>query len=845
MPKPLLVGVFLNQQEVEGFEILETDQSYLIPLDELLRLLKLEKPVGTSESGTQSERIIKTPLGDVALQPNEIEQIEGVEYLRDRTLRDRFGIQVRFSASEYALYLEVPWQSGGDTSAGIVLTPEVRPPQTSLSNLSSNTSFGISGNTASLSNAAQLGGQLAGGTWQVQIDHSDLLKASGGLQRPQFPQYFYQNRLGAIRYRLGQQQIQIHPLLSSLEFTGAQMAVTNQEDEAFNTRTSDFSSRAPLVSRRSQPLEAFRGKAPPASIVQLRVDGLVIDQQLARLDGQYEFLEVPLNLGTERQIEILIFDRSNPRVPVETRLVRLNASDLLLPKGKSSHLMGLGLSGNLLDDVISTTSSATQTGQAIGFYQWRQGFSKDFTLEVGLQKTPDAFQTEAGFIWRLANPWVFELGTVINHRGDFGYQANLTGTLPQWRVQLSSDFIPSGFQLTRQEDSKNRFNHSLEVSHEVNRTLTLGAIARWKQDDTNTARYLLPTFNWRPRRNLSFRGRPDRDGTYFFDASVRPSQRTELTLASTTETATLDFRYDISEQYQINVGTDLDRALSPRYFAVATRSGRSPRDPSLSLGFSTRDGEFGIIAGASLELFPGILGTVRYQSQNPFVSGSSAGDQNLQLLISTDFTLNRGRLRPARGSLSSQNKGAITGRLVVQGASPKDSLEGALIIATLTPGKQRRAQRIEVSTRTDAAGNFALNLLPSGIYILTLTPENLPIQLSPLKSRAVVEVKAGSTTSVDFALQPEFGVAGRVVNQNNQPIASLLLELVDLEGKVIAIATTDEFGLYRMDRILPGQYMLRLAEQGRPNCLKSSPQRPIQIKEDFLFGQDLQIEVNP
>jgi hypothetical protein len=836
--KSLFVGIYLNRQEVDNLEILEEEGAYLVPFDAVVNLLKIDRTTNADQTIT-----LTTPLGAATFQPTELKQVKGITYLRESLLSERLAIKIRFSSQDYALFFEVPWQVGTVAIAPKAIPkPEASPPQNGLSNLRTSTSFNLANEGADLGNSVQIGGQLGGGSWQVQMDYANLLQGEDSWQRPQFSQYFYQNDIGPFRYRVGKQAVQLHPLLSNIDVTGAQVAFTNQS-EVFENNSSDQTllNSTELLSRRSQPLESFRGKAPPASVVQLRVDGVVIDQQQARLDGQYEFLDIPFGLGTDRQIEILIFDRANLRVPIETRVIRLNATDLLMPKASVSHLVGVGLSGNLIDQAITGSNDSLQP---VAFYQWRQGFSDNLTLEAAIQKVPEAVQAQAGLVWRFADPWVMELGTGLNDRGDLAYTFTLSGSYPNWRVQLDSNYVSQGFKSGSSGTERDTFNHSIDFSYDINSRLTLGAIARIRQDEEGRYQYILPTLSWRPFSALSLRGRPDSKGQYYYDAYFRPSRRSELALTGTTDNATLDFRYDITESYQINIGTDIDRALAPRYYAILTRSGQSLRDPSIGLGVSVRDGELGFIASGSMELFPGVLATLQYQSQ-PRSSSGSDFDQNFQFLLSTDFSINKGRFQAANSGLLSQNQGAITGRLVPpQGATADgDTLADSLVTATLITAK-RRINITQASAQTDNAGNFSFSSLPAGIYTVVLTPEKLPIQYTPTKTRIIAEVKGGAITPVDFPLLVEYGLAGRIMDSTGKPLAEIEVELLDQNGKPVAVAFSDEFGLYRMDRIRPGRYTLTPSANNAPTVVKTRLQRSVEIQNDFLFGQDLQIS-NP
>lgn len=65
--------------------------------------------------------------------------------------------------------------------------------------------------------------------------------------------------------------------------------------------------------------------------------------------------------------------------------------------------------------------------------------------------------------------------------------------------------------------------------------------------------------------------------------------------------------------------------------------------------------------------------------------------------------------------------------------------------------------------------------------------------------------------------------------------------MLNATGEVIKTTATDQFGLYRIDGVPIGRYTLRIAPQNLPNSSLSLPTRTLEIRDDFLFDQDLQL----
>ena len=138
-----------------------------------------------------------------------------------------------------------------------------------------------------------------------------------------------------------------------------------------------------------------------------------------------------------------------------------------------------------------------------------------------------------------------------------------------------------------------------------------------------------------------------------------------------------------------------------------------------------------------------------------------------------------------------------------------------------------------------AHGQFFIGALQPGVYQIELERDNLPIELVPRLARLNAQVGGAAVTRVDFIVRPEFGAAGRVVGPDGAPIAGLALELLDGARVVVERTVTDAFGLYRMDGLPVGSYLLRVAPGARGVSGEPASSRIVNIADDFVFGQDL------
>jgi hypothetical protein len=109
----------------------------------------------------------------------------------------------------------------------------------------------------------------------------------------------------------------------------------------------------------------------------------------------------------------------------------------------------------------------------------------------------------------------------------------------------------------------------------------------------------------------------------------------------------------------------------------------------------------------------------------------------------------------------------------------------------------------------------------------------------PRLARLNAQVGGAAVTRVDFIVRPEYGAAGRVVGPDGAPIPGLALELLDGARVVVERTVTDAFGLYRMDGLPVGSYLLRVAPGARAASGEPASSRIVHIADDFVFGQDL------
>ncbi len=798
----LLVGAVVGLREVGSLEVISRDESFLVPLARFAEIS------GCTVEGQGDAASLRTPLGTVSLDELDPTWVDGTVYLPEPAIERRLAAELIFDPGEYAVRFDFPW-SGTETqsaTASYDRIPDVRAPGLTLSMLREDLLFSRQGSSDVWASTTTLGGALEGGFWRMRFE--DDLEGDRMLR-----DYAWSRTAGRKLFLVGQQSLQLHPLVNGFQLTGVQAAWTNQPLDRF----SRHAAARELLPRQVRPSQHFDGQAPPGALVELRVDGVLRERRIVGMDGFFDFSDVRLPSRQLNRVEVLIFDRQHPQTPIEVREHRVSNSDYLLPARAVVHLGGLGRYGNLAEDL----GEESVPDEAAGFYQWRYGLTEGFTAETTIQHAAGRFQAQAGFTSRLADSWIFSMG-VAGSNGSLGYNLDLDGQGDRWSLLASSRATPADFHVDGGDEQS---DHAAEGWYRLHRTFELGLAGRFRRTSTGRTDYLLPAMTWRPGDRWLFRARPDHGGDYRFHLAHWASARDRWIVTSEGRTV-VDYSHTFDSLYRVSAGTEFGEGRPERHSVVVSRQGRDPRAPRFSLGAAGQEGEIGWLAGTTFAVLPGVLARLDYESSaaNPF--GTERRDDRLSFGITVDLTLAGRRVLPADSVGNRPDSGAIAGgiRISERGAW---QLQGSKI---LVDGR--------LAARTDAAGNYYIGNLDPGIYQVELDPERLPLELVPRDTVTIAEVSSGASTRVDFLVRPEFGLAGRVTGPAGRVRPDVSVKLFDTAGTAVGSSRTDRFGLFRMDGIPAGSYVLRAVDPGSGG---SSAPRRIRVVDAFLFDQDLEL----
>ena len=529
-----------------------------VGVEALLRGLGLQ-PVHLADGGWQAE----TPLGTARLPPSEVRTLDGVDYAGLPALSRALGIGLRFDPTAAAIVATTAWSLAPRAEAPPPTAEVIRPdpgalaPTTSLSYWRTEAYFSHGDGTDSAYGSSDVGGGLAGGFWRARYE-DDLADQRRLLD------YAWVRTTGSRRWLLGHQQINSHPLLGSIELTGAQMAWTNVPDRMYTGNLDE----GELVSGRTAPASNIVGTGPIGGIAELRFDGIVVARVPVALDGRYEFRDIPLSHGTSTRVEVALYE-NGLGVPVRVEDHSGQASDQLLPQGAVLHYFGAGRHGNPLDpDEIREGGAA--------FYEARYGALPGLTLDLIGQHVDGRDTWLIGGVFSLGVAGVYSAHVARSgerqawHFDGEGFRGNT-----YWRLLARDEDVgfrggtvsaAPGSLYERHVEAGWRGEHwALSL---VGRDLdVLGA--------SEPVRYLKPGVDWFPTQNLYFSARPDLSGRYQYSASWAMTPRLRAGAYLSFESDRYELEYQISDRWRSSQAAPSSWA-APAIRCCSLATGASP-----------------------------------------------------------------------------------------------------------------------------------------------------------------------------------------------------------------------------------------------------------------------------
>lgn len=547
----------------------------------------------------------------------------------------------------------------------------------------------------------------------------------------------------------------------------------------------------------------LRGDLPQGYEVELYRNDVLIDSTRRPVNGQYEFLQVPVDFGTN----VFRFVFFGPQGQRHEEVRRISVGDGRRKPGELVY--GFGVAQK---DINLLNVRDPFDGRPKDYGAWRASGTLEYGVSTGLtaQLSGSWFQADAGSGWLVAAGLRTGLGGTAL-RADFGLQKGGGKTA---QLGIGGQLFGASYTLTHAEYSGSFIDEVRAFSSDfldrasefnVNTTVSLGG-----EDNP----VYLP-ISARMRRLEFANGRKQTE------AILRASARFSGLLASNT------IEYTRSRSPQGFSSTSLVGG-----FDLATLSGSRTRyraslayaaAPKLELRSASIqvDHAFGreTLASASLghaftsgETRLGLSATQRFERFTLGFNGDYAvptGNYSAMLRLGIGFGRNplTGRFFVDRPGLASG--GAIAVRAFHDRNADSRFDEGDLVLPEIKFGiggklaetdKNGIAMVGQLGDGTRAAYRVDLDSLPD----IALYPKSQGISFVP---------RAGRVHVSDFpvvALSEIEGTARFVSKEHSKPVSGVVLELVAADGKVARTTRTQGDGFYLFEQVAPGAYVIRI-----------------------------------
>ena len=812
----IFAGLLVNGGEAGEVDAWREGSRYWFPLP------MLEEALGIRVEETAGRLRLVTPIGEAELPLERLGERDGKRYVSAPQLDEAVRVRVTFDQSAYAFRFEVPWRPGGagereGKRAEITLRPDIPAPDTSLGFLRWRTDYerAMESGEDGWVNTLDTGGALGDGTWLIGLRQQDRDQVR--LDRWFWNRVFRRNAL-----RLGTSYVDLGILLDSYHYTGAQWAWSSGDISRYTDFETDLNFDSFLREDIEAQRDIIRDDGPPGGIAELRVDGRPVARVRVGLDGHYEFRDIPWRQGAFQSTQVWLYQRSLSDQPVVVDLTRTMLRQMLA-RGEWLVRGGLGQAGNALYDDYGTP----EQGEGAGFLLTRYGFSDWLTGQLVAQRNSRGEdEWMGGLRMSLGSHWgvAFDLAS---RDGRLGFSGELQGWAEEWELQLRSRYYQQHY---RSNDLDSEYDHYLRAFWRWSDFLRIGLVGRHHRDyQLRKIDFLLPGAYWNPAPRLSLSAVPNNDGNYrvqgdwYFDVGSRAGFVYENDLY----TLTLD--RDLRSGLHAQLGADYQRQEEEkRLFGRIDWYLDENQYNYLQAGVSHNFDAFGWFLSWNRIFTPGVEAQIQYLDDFRSVAGFD-GEPQLQVLLRIDLAGTGRRLVPTDNRRINFSRGGIAGFIRDEEGRriPVDDVEMRI--------NGRRLPQYQ------AGGAFAVGNLRPGIYEVSLDEGKLPIEYVPERKRYLVEVGRAAVTQVDFLVRAEYGLAGRITDAEGKAVAGARVEILGAEGQRLGITCSGRFGYYRFDGLRKGEYLVRVTAVGRNRLPEPWPERGLEIRDDYLFGQDLRI----
>ncbi|ASQ90398.1 hypothetical protein CHL67_05195 [Prosthecochloris sp. GSB1] len=819
-PETILVEVFVNKKSIGTHICYILGEEYWVPFslfEQEARIEGLGKPEGDGALA------FETTLGKLTWNPSKLRKIEQTECISFSDLEKSFYVRGRFVQSIFGIALDVPWVPGKATGKKREIpeiVPDIEAPSSSISflRLEPDITYDFGGeHTKNL--LIETGGRLLGGVW-------DITWTGDPEERYPARNYHWTTYNNHSALRIGTGSSDLFSLVGNVDFTGIQYGWNNHSilNQLDFERYSD--SDVFLSFDRSQN-RTIEGNAPPASIAELRLDGVVVARQRINLNGRYVFRNVRMTSDL-RKTQVFIYERSLQEKPLAVIDHTMSITNRALPAHEILVRAGGGVDYNPLDNDGDQPTSWTGFGHVL------YGVSNRVTLESGIQYNPETREEDlvTGAVLSVGGNWALALyGARSNQR--YGSDIRLEGNGEYWNLSYLARFNQEGFARDNLEDLR---SHNVRFSTDIFHPFDLLLYGKYLREGNEAPdEYLLPGLYWYVFPQLMLSALPNDDERYRYEANIRFASQSDLTVTYENEVASADLGVDFGRSLS-------SRALYSRAFATGSDVASlyfdwypgANRYDLVRAGVSQSGDQRGFSIAWNKFFNTGLQLSLQYSynMNNALQLDTEDNFSNLAppdareyftLALTWDIGRSGSRFYPINRTAISHTRGGLAGSLKIMNETNLGSSDIDNVSILLNNRKLGQRQ---------VDGSFFVGNLKPGVYAVDVDTENLPLELNVKKKTTYAEVLNGSITQVDIPVYAEYSVAGRITASDGKGVENLPVEVMNEKGETLSSTLTNVFGYYRTESLQPGEYRISV----------SGEERAVSVKNDYLYGVDFTVE---
>lgn len=555
-------------------------------------------------------------------------------------------------------------------------------------------------------------------------------------------------------------------------------------------------SNAPLIQADLFDRTDLRGPLPAGYDVELYRNGVLIGSQPSRGDGQYEFLDVPLDYG-DNELRLVFY---GPRGETfqQVRALRVG-NDFLAPGRWQFQLSALEQGVGVVETAESLSAPSAGDGQVRAVARADYGLGQRLTLSSTLAAIPinDSYsETLASLGARVGlGRSTLNLDAITDSTGAFAYRGGIAGRYADVSVGLDYVSFEDDFR------SELSVRDGADASNLANVRISFSA----------------PFGYTRVPVDFSFDRQENRDGTLELDGALRttlplPGRMLLSNTLTYRQSAGVDhFAGDVD----LNIGWR-DWLLRGSYSYEAEED--DPRGRAFSLQLDRRFMDDASLRLSTTREFDGGTQSSAALTWRLNVAeigfGASYDDENDETQAFLTLGFGFGRDHYGRRWVMSGDNLADLGmtRPIVyldHNANGRrddgdEPLEGVRIGAGTGE---------DVRTESDGEG-LLTRLDPGRPVVVQLDQETLPDPyMLPAVNAVEIVPRAGRVQVIEFPVVQTGSIEGMTLfsaENGERPVGNVRLELIDAAGVVVA-ATASEFdGFYAFERVRPGTYQVRL-----------------------------------